>query len=70
MDNYKISTKKDRQNSQNLNKDIFCTIPVSFARCIIGTEEKLDAAIRLGFDVDDYSQGFDLLEEVFRSLTE
>ena len=49
--------QRDRQDSQILNNDTFCRLPVTSARSIIGTENYPDAGILLNHDVDDYSQG-------------
>ena len=37
--------QQDRQDSQNLNNDTFCRLPVVSAHCIIGTEKYSDAGI-------------------------
>ena len=60
--------QQDRQDSQNLNKDTFCRLPVVSAQCIIGTEKYPDAGIILNYD-DDYSQGYSQIKEAFRALT-
>ena len=39
--------QRDRQDSQNLNNDTFCRLPVVSAQCIIGTEKYPDAGILL-----------------------
>ena len=31
--------QRSRQDSQNLNNDTFCRLPVTSAQCIIGTEK-------------------------------
>ena len=61
--------QRDRQDSQNLNKDTFCRLPVVSAQCIIGTEKYPDSGILLNFDDDDYSHGYHQIKEVFRALT-
>ena len=48
--------QRDRQDSQNLNNDTFCRLPVVSAQCIIGREKYPDAGILLNYDDDDYSQ--------------
>ena len=53
----------DRQNSQNLNIDTFCRLPIVSAQCIIGTEENPDISILLNYDDDDYSQGYAQIKE-------
>ena len=45
--------QQDRQDSQNLNIDTFCRLPVIFAHCIIGTEKYPDAGIVINYDDDD-----------------
>ena len=44
--------QRDRQDSQNLNNDTFCKLPVVSAQCIIGTEKYPDAGILLNYDDD------------------
>ena len=61
--------QQDRQDSQNLNNDTFCRLPVVSAQCIIGTEKYPDAAILLNYDDDDYSQGYHQIKEAFKALT-
>ena len=50
--------QRDRQNSQNLKNDSFCRLPVTSAKCIIGTEKHPDAGIILNYVDGDYSQGY------------
>ena len=50
--------QQDRQDSQNLNNDTFCRLPVVSAQCIIGTENYPDAGISLNYDDDDCAQGY------------
>ena len=61
--------QRDRQDSQNLNNDSFCRLPVVSAQRIIGTEKYPDAGILLNYDDDDYSQGYHQIKEAFRALT-
>ena len=61
--------QRDRQDSQNLNNDTFCRLPVVSAECIFGTEKYPDAGILLNFDDDDYSQGYHQIKEAFKALT-
>ena len=61
--------QRDKQDSQNLNNDTFCRLPVVSAQCIIGTEKYPDAGILLNYDDDDYSQGYHQIKEGFRALT-
>ena len=63
------SQQRDRQNSQNLNNDAFCRLPVVSAQCIIGTEKYPDAGVLLNYVDDDYSQGNHQIKEAFRALT-
>ena len=60
--------QRDRQDSQNLNNDTFCRLPVVSAQCIIGTEKYPDAGIFLNYDDDDYSQGYHQIKEAFKAL--
>ena len=57
------------QDSQNLNDDTFCRLPVGSAQCVIETEKYPDAGILLKFDDDDYSQGYHQIKEAFKALT-
>ena len=61
--------KRDRQDSQNLNTDTFCRLPVVSAQCIIGTEKYPDAGILLNYEDDDYSKGYHQIKEAFKDLT-
>ena len=61
--------QRDRQDTQNLNIDAFCSLPVVSAQCIIGTEKYPDAGILLNYDDDDYSQGYHQIKEAYRALT-
>ena len=61
--------QRDRQDSQNLNNDTFCRLPVVSAQCIIGTEKYPDVGILLNYDDDDYSLGYHQIKEAFRALT-
>ena len=61
--------QRDRQDSQNLNNDTFCRLPVVSAQCIIGTEKYPDPGILLSYDDDDFSQGYHQIKEAFRALT-
>ena len=61
--------QRDRQDSQNLNNDTFCRLPVVSAQSIIGTEKYRDAGIFLNYEDDDYSQGYHQIKEAFRALT-
>ena len=57
--------QKGRQDSQNLDNDTFCRMPVTSARCVIGTETYPDAGIFLNYDDDDYCQGYGQSKEAF-----
>ena len=60
----------DRQDSQNLNNDFFCWLPVTSAQCIMGTKKYPDSSILLKYnDDDDYSQVYGQIEEAFRAVT-
>ena len=61
--------QQDRQDSQNLNNDTFCRLPVVSAQCIIGTEKYPDAGIILRYDDDDYSQGYHQNNQASKALT-
>ena len=61
--------QQDRQDSQNLNKDAFCRLPVVSAQCFIGSELYPDAGILLNYDVDDYSQGYHQIKKAFKAST-
>ena len=39
--------QRDREDSQNLNKDNFLRLPVTSAQCIMGTEKHPDGGILL-----------------------
>ena len=59
--------QRDWQDSQYLDKDTFCGLPVTSAQCVIGTESFSDAGVLLNYDDDDYSQGFGQSKEAFRA---
>ena len=61
--------QQDRQDSQNLNSDTFCRLPVVSAQCVIGTEKYPDAGILLNYDDEDFYQGYHQIKEVFKTLT-
>ena len=61
--------QRDRQDSQNLNKDTFCRLPVTRAQAIIGKAKYPDSNILLNFDDDDYSQGYCQIEEACTDST-
>ena len=57
--------QQDRQDSQNLNNDTFCRLPVVSAQSIIGTENYPDAGILLNYDDDDYSRVYQQINRNF-----
>ena len=63
--------QKSRQNSQNLNKDTFCWLPLTIAQCFFEMEKYRYAGILLEYDDDDddYSQGYGLIKDTFKALT-
>ena len=61
--------QQDRQDSQNLDNDTFCRLPVVSAQCVIGTEKYPDAGILLNYDDDDYAQGYHQIKQAFKALT-
>ena len=61
--------QRDRQNSQNLNNDSFCRLPVTSAHCIIRKEKIPDVGILLIYVDVDYCQEYLRFEEVSRALT-
>ena len=61
--------QQDRQDSQNLNNDTFCRLPVVSAQCIVGTEKYADTDFLLNYNDDDYSQGYHQIKEAFKALT-
>ena len=61
--------QQDRKDSQNLNNDTFCRLPVVSAQCVIGTEKNPDAGLISIYDDDDYSQGYHQIKEAFKALT-
>ena len=61
--------QRDRHDSQNLNNDTFCRLPVVSAQCNIGVGKYPDNSILLNYDNDDYSQGYHQIKEAFKVLT-
>ena len=61
--------QQDRQDSQNLNNDTFCRLPVVSAQCSFGTEKYSDAGILLNYDDADYSQSYHQIKKAFKALT-
>ena len=60
--------QRDRQDSKNLNSDIFCILPVTSAQCNTGVEKYPDAGNILICDDDIYSQGYGQ-NKTFRAFT-
>ena len=50
--------QKDRQDSQNLNNDLFYRPLVTNAHCIIGTEKYSDSDILINYNDNDYAQRY------------
>ena len=61
--------QRDRQDSQDLNNDTFCRLPVVSAQCVFGTEKYPDAGIFLNCDYDDFSQGHAQVKGCFKAVT-
>ena len=61
--------QEDRKDSQNVNSDTFCRLPVTSAQCFTGTEKYPEASILLNYDDDDYSQVYGMIKEAYRILT-
>ena len=53
-----IFKQSDREYDQIFNNDTFCSLPVTSAQFIIGTERYPDSVILFYYDDDDYSQGY------------
>ena len=64
--------QRDRKDSQKLNNDSFCILPVTSVKCIIGTGKYPDAGKLVNYDDDDddddYCQGHAQIKEVVRAL--
>ena len=60
--------QRDRRDSQNLNKDTLCSLPVISAQFIIRTEKYPEGGILLNYDDDDCTQGYSQNEEAFRTV--
>ena len=61
--------QRDRQDSQNLNNDFLCRLPVVSAQSIICIEKIPEAGISFTYYDNDYSQGYHQIKETFRALT-
>ena len=48
----------DREDSQDLNIDTFCILPVASTQCTKITEKHPDAAILLKYDDEIYFEGY------------
>ena len=64
-----VFQQRDTQDSQSLNKDTFCILPVTSAQCVIGTEKYPDAVILINFEYDEDNQGCGQIREAFTALT-
>ena len=64
-----VFQQNDRQHDQILNNDTFVRLSVITTQVVIGTERYPDSGILLNYDDDDYSQGYDQIEEAFKALT-
>ena len=58
--------QQKRQDTQDLNNDSFCRLPVTSCHCIIGMENYPGAALLLTYNNDDYSQGYRQIKEALR----
>ena len=61
--------QQNTQDSQNLNNDTFCRLPVVSAQCVTGTEKYPDAGILLNFDDDDFAQDYHQIKEAVKAST-
>ena len=59
--------QRDREDSQNLDNDTLCRLPITTAQCIISTEKYPDSANFLNYDDDLYYQGYGLIKEGFKA---
>ena len=62
--------QRDRQDSQNLNNDIFSRLPDVSAQCFISTEKYPGSSILLNYHDVDYAQGYAQIKEVLEALSE
>ena len=62
--------QRERQDSQKIANDTFCRLTITSAQCIISTVKYPDSAILLNYDYDVYCQGYGLIKEFFKVLTE
>ena len=60
--------ERERQNSQNLNKDTFYRPPVTNAQCHIRTEKIPDSASLINYGGDNYSHGYGQKKDFFELL--
>ena len=58
-----------RLNSQYLNNDTFCRLPVNGPQCIITTGKSSDTGTGINFIYDEHSQGYSQNKETLRALT-
>ena len=52
-----------------MNNDTFNRPLVTSAQCIIGTEKYPDSGILLNYNDDNYSQGYEQINQAFKALT-
>ena len=62
--------QRNRQDSQGLNNDISCRLPVTSAQCNTRTEKNSEASILLNYDDDEYLQGYGEIKEACRAFRE
>ena len=68
--NQKVNYHAVKQNSQKLNNDTFCRLPVISTQGVTSTEKFPDSDILLNYDDDDdYSQGYAQFKNVFGAVT-
>ena len=60
----------DKQSSEYLNKDIPGRLLVDSAQCIIGVGKNLESGLLINYDNDEYSQGYEQINEASRALTQ
>ena len=61
--------QRDRQDSQNMNNDPFCRLPVTSCQYIIGLEKYPDSGLLINYDDNEYSQVYSQIKEAFRAST-
>ena len=58
------------QDSQKLNDETFCRLPVTSCQCIIGTEKYPGSGIFVNYDDDDCLQVYAQIKEAIKALTQ